>query len=54
MVYVCDVCGYIYDESTKTKSFDDLADSWHCPVCGADKESFSPREKGGNNNESNS
>jgi flavin reductase (DIM6/NTAB) family NADH-FMN oxidoreductase RutF/rubredoxin len=46
--YVCSVCGYVYDPakgdpdngiSPGTK-FEDLPDSWTCPVCGADKSKF--------------
>jgi pyruvate oxidase len=44
----CSVCGYIYDETTGDPqagipagtSFEDLPDSWTCPVCGAGKEAF--------------
>lgn len=46
--YKCKVCGYIYnpeqgEPKTKTEpstSFDDLADSWRCPKCGAGKLRF--------------
>ncbi len=46
--YECSVCGYIYDpelgdpESNVKPgtSFEDLPDSWHCPVCGAGKTAF--------------
>ncbi|MBP2132780.1 pyruvate oxidase [Methanomicrobium sp. W14] len=45
----CRVCGYIYDEengepATGTKPgtpFRDLPKDWKCPICGADKNSFS-------------
>lgn len=48
--YVCDICGYVYDPAVGDPdngvaagtSFDDLPDDWCCPVCGADKGSFSP------------
>jgi rubredoxin len=48
--YVCEVCGYVYDPAvgdpnngiTAGTAFADLPDNWVCPVCGADKESFSP------------
>jgi pyruvate oxidase len=44
----CTVCGYIYDEKTgDTKvgispgtPFENLPDTWTCPVCGAGKEAF--------------
>jgi len=38
--YRCSVCNYIYDEDTEGKGFDDLLDSWNCPVCGAPKSAF--------------
>ena len=47
--YVCDVCGWVYDEelgaddlgiSPGTK-FEDLPDDFACPLCGVDKDSFS-------------
>jgi len=46
--YVCSVCGYVYDPvngdpdsgiAPGTK-FEDLPDSWKCPVCGAEKSKF--------------
>ncbi|MBU1056336.1 MAG: rubredoxin [Proteobacteria bacterium] len=48
--YTCSVCGYIYDPETGDPdngvkpgtTFEDLPDDWVCPVCGADKSSFSP------------
>ena len=48
-LYVCDVCGYVYDPSTGDPnggippgtSFEDLPPNWVCPICGAAKSSFS-------------
>ena len=49
MKYVCNVCGYVYDEelgdaengiAAGTK-FSDLPDDFACPLCGAEKSSFS-------------
>lgn len=49
MKYVCDVCGWIYDEEDGypeggiepgTKR-DDLPDDFVCPLCGVGKDSFS-------------
>ncbi len=46
--YVCTICGYVYDPaegdpdngvSPGTK-FEDIPDSWVCPVCGAAKSEF--------------
>ncbi len=46
--YVCSVCGYVYDPEkgdpenavAPGTKFEDLPDSWTCPVCGADKSKF--------------
>ena len=46
--YECPVCGYIYDPQkgdpdSKIKAgtdFNDLPDTWECPVCGAGKKTF--------------
>ncbi len=43
--WVCNICGYIYDEEKEGKAFADLPDSWVCPLCGADKASFRPEEE---------
>ena len=49
MKYVCDVCGYVYDEetgdldasiATGTK-WEDLPDDFTCPLCGVGKDQFS-------------
>jgi len=48
--YVCQVCGYVYDPAVGDPDngvepgtlFENLPDDWVCPVCGADKDSFSP------------
>jgi rubredoxin len=47
--YVCEPCGYIYDPALGDEeggipagtAFEDLPDSWVCPLCGAGKDSFS-------------
>ena len=47
--YVCDVCGYIYDEANGEPEngiapgtkWTDLPDDYICPLCGVGKESFS-------------
>ena len=46
--YVCSVCGYVYDPAKGDPDsgiapgtrFEDIPDSWACPVCGADKSKF--------------
>ena len=52
MKYVCNVCGYVYDESlgepdsgipAGTK-WEDVSDDFVCPLCGVGKEQFSEAE----------
>ena len=46
--YVCEICGYVYDPAKGDPSqdiapgtpFDQLPDTWVCPVCGAPKSQF--------------
>jgi len=48
--YVCSVCGYVYDPEIGDPDngvkpgtkFDDLPDTWVCPMCGASKSEFEP------------
>ncbi|MCR4903149.1 MAG: rubredoxin [Butyrivibrio sp.] len=40
MKFVCQICGYIYDEEKEQVPFDQLADDWKCPWCGAAKSDF--------------
>lgn len=42
--YVCNVCGYVYDEEQQGVAFADLPDDYACPLCGVGKEDFSPEE----------
>ncbi|MHB8110111.1 MAG: rubredoxin [Syntrophorhabdaceae bacterium] len=47
--YVCNVCGYVYDPVSGDPDngikpgtrFEDIPDTWVCPVCGAPKSEFS-------------
>lgn len=47
--YVCDVCGWSYDEElgdpengiAPGTKFEDLPDDFTCPLCGVGKENFS-------------
>ena len=49
MKYVCDVCGWVYDEDegypeggiAPGTKWEDLPDDFECPLCGIDKDSFS-------------
>ena len=52
MKYICDVCGYVYDEvvgdsdngiAPGTK-WEDVDDDFLCPLCGVGKDQFSVEE----------
>ncbi|WP_439112299.1 FAD-dependent oxidoreductase [Hydrogenophaga sp.] len=46
--YICDACGYIYDEAVGDADsglaagtrFEDIPDDWYCPLCGVTKNDF--------------
>ena len=38
--YQCSICGYIYDDSKEEIPFEDLPDTWTCPLCGVGKDKF--------------
>ena len=46
--FTCQVCGYVYDSAAGDPdagvapgtAFENLPDSWVCPVCGAGKDMF--------------
>lgn len=40
MKYICNVCGYIYDDEKEEVKFEDLPEDWTCPVCGVQKSEF--------------
>ena len=52
MKYVCDVCGWEYDEKEGAPDqgiapgtkFSDLPEDFECPLCGVGKEEFSKAE----------
>jgi flavin reductase (DIM6/NTAB) family NADH-FMN oxidoreductase RutF/rubredoxin len=39
-VWVCRICGYIYDEAKEGVSFEDLPPEWSCPICKHPKSDF--------------
>lgn len=49
MKYVCNVCGYVYDEEVGDPAngipagtkWSDVPETWVCPVCGVGKDQFS-------------
>ncbi|MHA1731435.1 MAG: rubredoxin [Promethearchaeota archaeon] len=40
--YICDLCGWEYDEDAEGKPWSEVPDDFTCPVCGATKDQFSP------------
>lgn len=44
MKYICQICGYVYDEAEQKTPFADLPGAWRCPLCGAAKSDFQPEE----------
>jgi rubredoxin len=50
--YVCEICDYVYNPETGDEdtgidpgtAFADIPESWLCPICGAEKDQFSPVE----------
>ncbi|MCR5353788.1 MAG: rubredoxin [Clostridiales bacterium] len=44
MKYVCKTCGYIYDEAEEGVKFEELPDTWVCPLCGEPKSEFEAQE----------
>jgi methylamine---glutamate N-methyltransferase subunit C len=45
--YRCEVCDFVYNETTEGTRWSDLPDNWCCPVCGAEKAMFSLIESTG-------
>ena len=50
MEYICDVCGYIYNEEegdpengiAPGTKWENVPDDWLCPLCSVGKDQFSP------------
>ena len=48
MKYVCEVCGYVYDEAIGDPEngiepgtkWEDVPEDWVCPLCGVGKDEF--------------
>jgi rubredoxin len=49
-IFKCVICGYIYEPDLGDPTggvepgtlFEDVPDTWSCPICGAGKTEFSP------------
>ncbi|MBR4079128.1 MAG: rubredoxin [Christensenellaceae bacterium] len=39
--YICEVCGYEYDEAAEGKAWEELPEDYECPLCGVGKDQFS-------------
>ena len=46
MKYICQICGYVYDDAKEKVPFAELPDDWKCPLCGAAKSDFKPEANG--------
>lgn len=44
MKYVCQICGFTYDEEAEGVKWEDLGDDYACPLCSVDKSNFSEEE----------
>ena len=44
MKYICQVCGYEYDEQVEGTNFNELGEDFVCPLCGVGKDKFEPAE----------
>ena len=44
MKYVCDVCGWVYDEEETGVKWEELPEDFVCELCGVGKDDFSPEE----------
>lgn len=40
MRYKCKICGYIYDNNKEEMKFNDVPNTWVCPLCGSKQDSF--------------
>lgn len=53
--YICNICGYIYDEQLGCEEdglapgtrWEDIPDDWYCPDCGVTKSDFTLLEGDG-------
>ncbi len=40
MKYVCDVCGWVYDEAEQGTPWEELPEDYECPLCAVGKDQF--------------
>ena len=44
MKYVCEVCGWVYDEDEKGVKWEDLPEDFACELCSVGKDQFTAQE----------
>lgn len=44
-MYVCEICGYVYDEAKEETAWENLEDGFTCPLCTAPKSCFKVSEE---------
>ena len=42
MRYICQICGYVYDDEKEKVAFELLPEDWKCPLCSAIESGFEP------------
>ena len=58
-MYVCIACGYVYDPEkgdpdsgiAPGTAFEDIPDTWVCPICGVGKDMFQKQDEYSNKKE---
>lgn len=44
-IYVCEICGYVYDEENEQTKWSALDENWCCPLCTAPKTCFKKQQE---------
>lgn len=44
-IYICEICGYVYDEEKEAVHWSQLSSDWKCPLCTAPKDCFKKQEE---------
>lgn len=44
-IYVCEICGYVYDEENEQTKWSALDENWCCPLCTAPKTCFKQQQE---------
>ena len=43
--YICNVCGWVYDEEEQGVAFEDPPEDFACELCGVGKDEFTKEEE---------